>query len=176
MIILSNTATNRQRGATLITGLVMLVVLTSLALSAIKSSTTNLRIAGNTQADEEAVAAAQRTTESLISSNFTANPVASSAVVGPYTVNVPAPACHGSTAILNSSLDPANPADQPCFSSASANNTGLVFVSGTQATNTISWCYAQKWDVEADVNDPTTGANVTTHQGVSLKVPAGTTC
>ncbi len=169
-------ASRRQQGATLITGLVMLVVLTLLAVSAMKSSTVNLRIAGNTQADQEAVAAAQRTTETVISSNFTATPAATSAVVGSYTVNVPIPVCHGSTAILNSSLDPTNPDDQPCFSSSAASNTGLVFVSGTQTTNTMSWCFAQKWDVEADVNDPTTGANVTTHQGVSLKVPAGTAC
>lgn len=176
MIIKPVSTINNQRGAILITGLVMLVVLTLLALSAIKSSTTDLRIAGNAQTDEEVVAAAQRTTELVISSNFTANPVASSAVIGGYTVNVPVPACKGSTAIPNSSLDPTNPDDQPCYSSSSASNTGIFFVSGASAANTMSWCYAQKWDVQAQVNDATTGANVTTHQGVALKVPAGTSC
>ncbi len=170
------TTMSGQQGATLITGLVMLVVLTMLALSAIKSSTTNLRIAGNAQTEQEAVAAAERTTELVISSNFTANPVASSAVVGTYAVTVPAPSCHGSTAISNASLDPSNPDDQPCFSSGGAGNSGIFFVSGAAATTTMSWCYAQKWDVEADVNDGATSTSVTTHQGVSLKVPAGTTC
>lgn len=171
---------NRQQGATLITALIMLIVLTLLSFSGIRSSTINLSIANNTQLDEEAVAAAERTTELVISSNFTKNPAASTAVVvvgnSTVTVAVPAPACHGSTAILNSSLDPTNPDDLPCFSSSGANNTGVLFVSGTAAANTMSWCYAQKWDVQAQVNDAITGANVTTHQGVSLKVPAGTSC
>src|SRR5512135_3397489 len=99
------TMKDKQRGVTLITALIMLVVLTMLALSSIKSSTADLRIAGNTQIDSEAIAAAQRTTEQVISSNFTGNPAAaaSTVAVGSYQVTVPAPNCLGSTAILNSS-------------------------------------------------------------------------
>ncbi len=167
---------HQQRGATLITALVMLIVLTLLTFSAIKSSIANLRIVGNAQTGGEAAAAAQQTIEKVISTNFTANPVPVSAVVGSYTVNVPTPTCSGSTPILNSALDPTNPDDQPCFSSGSANNTGIFFVSGVSHTMTVSWCYRQKWDVEADVSDAVTGAIEQTHQGVALKVAAGTTC
>ncbi len=169
---------HNQRGATLITALVMLIVLTLLTFSAIRSSIANLRIVGNAQVGEEAAAAAQQTIEQIISTNFTtvANPVTVTAVVGSYTVKVPPPTCNGSTPILNSALDPSNPDDQPCFSSGSANNTGIFFVSGVSHTMTVSWCYRQKWDVEADVNDAVTGAVETTHQGVALKVAAGTTC
>lgn len=173
------TMKNNQRGATLITALVMLIVLTLLTFSSISTSIANLRITGNTQTEGEAAAATQQAIEQMISSNFTANPnpAASSVIVGAYTVTVPVPACAGSTPILNSSLDPTNPDDQPCYSSSSSSNTGIIFVSGTSATNTMSWCYAQSWDVQAQVNDAATGgANVTTHQGVALKVPAGTTC
>ena len=170
------TMKSKQQGATLITALVMLIVLTLLTFSSINTSIANLRVTGNSQTEEEAAAATQQEIEQVISVNFTANPVATSAVINSYTVNVPAPACQGSTPILNSSLDPTNPDDQPCYSSSSSNNTGIMFVSGAQASNTMSWCFAQDWDVQAQVNDAATGANVTTHQGVALKVPAGTTC
>lgn len=170
------TMKDRQRGATLITALVMLIVLTMLTFSSVNSSIASLHVVGNAQIGGEAAAAAQQTIELVISSNFTANPVPVSAVVGGYTVTVPAPACNGSTPILNSSLDPTNPDDQPCYSSGSVNNTGIFFTSGVSQTTTVSWCYSQKWDVQAQVNDPGTGVNETTHQGVSLKVPAGTTC
>lgn len=173
-----NTTTMKrtQQGATLITALVMLVVLTLLTFSAIRSSIANLRIVGNAQTSGEAAAAAQQTIEQVISANFTANPQPVSAVVGAYTVTVPTPTCNGSTPILNSALDPVNPDDQPCYSSGSVNNTGIFFVSGASQTSSISWCYRQKWDVEADVNDSATGAVEQTHQGVALKVAAGTTC
>ncbi len=166
----------KQTGATLITALIMLLVLTLLTFSAIKSSIANLRIVGNAQVSGEAAAAAQQTIEQVISTNFTANPVPVSAVVGSYTVSVPTPTCNGSTPILNSALDPTNPDDQPCYSSGSVSNTGIFFVSGTSQTSTMSWCYRQKWDVEADVNDAATGAAEQTHQGVALKVAAGTSC
>lgn len=166
----------RQRGITLITALVLLVVLTLLGLSAMRSSLADLRIVGNAQASDEAAAAAQRVIERVISSNFTANPVAVAAVVGPYSVKVPAPACNGSTPISNSSLDPSNPDDQPCFSSGTSSNTGIIFVSGASASHTVPWCYSQKWDVQAQVNEPKTGVSETTHQGVALKVAAGTDC
>lgn len=172
------TMKTKQRGVTLITALIMLIILTLLTFSSIKSSIANLRITGNAQIDGEAAAAAQQTIEAVISSNFASNPVAASsvAIVGSYTVKVPAPACNGSTPVLNSSLNPNNPDDYPCYSSGGSNNTGIFFVSGASQTSTVSWCYAQNWDVQAQVNDPTSGANETIHQGVSLKVPAGTTC
>lgn len=172
----TTTMKSNQHGSTLITSLVMLVVLTLLTFSSIGTSIASLRVVGNAQSEEEAAAAGQRTIELVISSNFTTNPVPTSAVVGTYTVAVPAPACKGSTPILNSSLDPTNPDDQPCYSSSSASNSGIFFASSVAASTTMSWCYAQKWDVQAQVNDATTGANVTTHQGVALKVAAGTTC
>ncbi len=170
------TMKNRQQGATLITAIVMLIVLTLLTLTSVNSSVASLRVVGNAQVGGEAAAAAQQSIEQYISSNFTVAPAAASAVVGAYTVNIPLPACNGSTPVLNSSLDPNNPDDQPCFSSGSVNNSGIFFVSGTSATTTVSWCYSQKWDVEADVSDAVTGASETMHQGVALKVAAGTDC
>lgn len=179
------TMKNRQRGATLIVGLVMLVVLTLLVISAIRSSNTNLRIAGNMQMQEEVSTAAQQATEQVISSsNFTVNPVSQVIAVDinmdgtvDYTPLV-TPTCTGSIALTNANLDPTVPADAPCISSGAAQNTGLI-VSAPAGTGTLggqSWCYLQQWELRADVSDASTGATATTFQGVSMRVPAGTSC
>ena len=61
-----------QRGAVLITSLVMLVVLTLLVVTAINMSTINLRIVGNMQSQIEAESAVQNVIEMMINdlSNF----------------------------------------------------------------------------------------------------------
>lgn len=172
----------KQRGATLIVGLVMLVVLTLLVISAIRSSNTNLRIAGNMQMQEEASTAAQQAIEQVISSNFTASPTAISMPVNvgaaTYQVTGPVPTCTGSIAVTNADLNPANAADAPCISSGAAQQTGLM-VSGVAGAGTFagqSWCYLQQWELRADVSDAGTGATASTFQGVSMRVPAGTAC
>lgn len=167
----------KQRGATLVTALVMLVVLTLLVLSAIRSSTTNLRIAGNMQMQGEIVEAAQQAAEQIISYNFPANPQlavsnASAATIGNATYTTAASAvCTGSKPVPNNT--PNIPAQ--CISSSTAGNTGIIFVSGVTLSGT-SWCLAQQWDVRAQATDTRTGASATVHQGVSLYVDAGTTC
>ena len=50
-------------------GMIMLVLLTLFVLSAINSGTINLRISGNTQAQDEARAAAQQAIEQVVSSS-----------------------------------------------------------------------------------------------------------
>lgn len=173
----------KQRGATLIVALVMLVVLTLLVISAIRSSNTNLRIAGNMQMQGEAAAAAQQAIEQIISTNFTVTPVSSVISVDinndgtpDYDANVAVPTCSGSVALANASLNMSDPNDIPCFSSSTNSNTGIMFASGTPATTGQSWCFQQQWDVGSTATSPSTGVNVETHQGVSLRVPAGTTC
>lgn len=173
---------NRQRGATLVVGLVMLVVLTLLVLSAIRSSNVNMRIVGNMQMQEETSAAAIQATEQVISSNFTISPASQAIAIDinndditDYTANVSAPSCTGSLAVTNNNLDPNNPDDTTCISSGVY--TPGAFVSGVDAAATAqSWCYIQQWEVQAQVNDDRTGATATSVQGVSMRVPAGTTC
>lgn len=176
---------NKQRGATLIVGLVMLVVLTLLVVSAIRSSNINMRISGNMQAQEETSAAAQQAIEQVISTNFTVSPASQAIAVDinndgatDFTANVSAPTCTGSLALVNADLNPNNPIDAPCISSGTAQNTGMM-VSGAAGAGTIlgtSWCYLQQWEVRAQVSDARTGAKMTNVQGVSMRVPAGTGC
>lgn len=174
----------KKRGETLIVVLVMLVVLTLLVVSAIRAGNTNMRIVGNMQVQEEVSAVAQQATEQVMSSNFTANPVAQAIGVDinndgtpDYTANIN-PSCTGSIAITNADLNPALAADAPCISSGAAQQTGLM-VSGVAATGALagqSWCYLQQWELQATVTDSNTGATATTVQGVAVRVPAGTSC
>lgn len=173
------TVLRKQRGSTLLVALVMLMLLTLVALSAMNASTTNIQVVGNAQFREEANAAAQQAIEGVISSNFTASPASSVVTVNVggtnYIATVAVPTCKNTAPIINSELDASNPADTVCLSSGSLQNTGVMNASGVLST-TQSWCYQQTWEVNATVNDSDTGANTSVHQGVSLRVPAGTDC
>jgi Tfp pilus assembly protein PilX len=56
-----------QRGATLVIALIMLVLLTLFAISALNTSTTNLKVVGNMQARTEAYNAAQQGIDTVLS-------------------------------------------------------------------------------------------------------------
>ncbi len=62
------------RGAALVVGLIMLVLITIMLITALNLSTTNFRSVSNMQFREEAVAAANMAIEQVISSDFTAEP------------------------------------------------------------------------------------------------------
>lgn len=177
-------ALRKKRGETLVVALAMLVVLTLLVISAIRTATTNLRVVGNMQMQEEASIAARQATEQVMSSNFTVNPVSQVIAVdinhdgvSDYTATV-TPTCTGSIALTNADLNPAIPADAPCISSGAAQLTGLMVSAPAGATTLTgqSWCYLQQWELQAAVTDNNTGANATTVQGAAIRVPAGTAC
>lgn len=169
-----------QRGITLVVALIMLVVLTLLALSAVTDSNSNLRVAGNMQQQAEAAAAAQQAIEEILSNNFTLAPVSSVISVNVnngtapnYTVSVSTPACVN-TAPLNNSTPNLPP---ECLSSTVVTNTGIVNASGVATTSPQSWCNAQLWELTATATSvDSSGATTTAHQGASLNVPVGTNC
>jgi Tfp pilus assembly protein PilX len=174
----------RQAGMVLITALVMLVVVTLLVIAAINMTNVNTRIAYNMQIKEEAQAATQQVIEQMISNpaNFNSPlpPPTTVAVdinndgTADYSVAAPTPSCIAAAPIKQNQLDATNPADIPCFGTSSLQNTGLV---GGKATAGASLCASTTWDVSTSYTDPSgTGLNVVTHQGVNLRVVAGTTC
>lgn len=178
----------RERGFVLAIALVMLVILTMLVVSAWRFGNTSLKVAGNMQVKEEAVAAAQQVTEQVISANFTTTLTASPPewpkqvnvdvnLDGSvdYQVNVPTPSCTSTRPLQNADLDQANPADAPCVSSGTSSNTGLI-INGVVMAQGQSWCNQQTWDIEARVTDVVTGASVATHQGVAMRTKIGTDC
>lgn len=171
---------HKQRGSTLLVALVMLMLLTMIAISAMNATSTNIQVVGNAQFREEANTAAQQGIEQIISSNFTTLPAASTVAVtfgaASYTAQVATPTCTSSIGVTNGELNPLDPNDAPCYGSGSATNTGIVGASGTPAATAQSWCYRQNWDIRSTVTDSNTGANTAVRQGVFIRVPAGTGC
>jgi hypothetical protein len=168
---------NKQSGVTLIVSLIMLVALTLLVVSAIRTGNTNLRIVGNMQVESETAAAAQQAVEQVISSDFTAAPVAEDIPVtmGPvtYTVNVAAPECTHSVPVAKGELDATDPDDQLCF--AEQDPLAVVGADGKQVYN-ASKCKTQAWEVEANVSDTGTGASTGLVQGISRRTYLPTAC
>ncbi len=158
----------RQQGATLITALVMLIVLTLLVVSAIRSSTVNLRVAGNMQIQQENIHAAQQGTEAYISNDFTQSPAQSSIPVTinsttpNYTANVAKPTCFGTRPLQVN--EPMTPDGCRGSNKYDPNNTSPTD------------CSAQQWDVSTTVTDPVTNTPTTVHQGISSIVPKSTQC
>jgi Tfp pilus assembly protein PilX len=126
-----------QRGAALVVGLIMLVLITIMMLSALVLSTSNFRSVSNMQFREEAIAAANRAIDEVISSNFTASPTAEVIAVDvnnddvdDYFVQIDTPVCISATQAFGA--DPSSLQVSPDLSVASTWNT--------------------VWDIRASVN------------------------
>ena len=174
-------ARQRQRGATLVIALIMLLVLSMLAIQAFKSSTTNQRVIANTQARAQALAAVQAAIEATISSSqFTRTPAEVAAVpilvdidgdgTHKYTVALsPAPVCYRKKVIPTSALDLAAPAfkDVNCLGSSQREFGTDNDMAGS---TTDSICANTDWNVRAVVTDAATKASVAINQGVTVRV------
>jgi type II secretory pathway pseudopilin PulG len=167
-----------QAGSALIVAIVFLLLLSTLALAALRSSTTNVQIVGNMQARQEVQATAQMLIEQTVStSEFASNPggVATSARVeadfnGDGTTDAVAvldgpPVCIRAKAIDLDQLDPAKETDAPCFGSASISSP-VVPTGGAPAG---SLCADTEWQINARGTDPRSGASVTLSQGVTVR-------
>lgn len=165
-----------QQGSTLIISLIMLVLLTMFALSAINLTNVNLRISGNLQVQEESRTLAQQAIDEILNRDFTVYTTSSGLKnQGSYVVTT-SKTCSVNTPIKNSQLDPSNALDKPCFGSGAAQNTGIFF-SGSSSSNVANaWCANQQWDISAQVTDSRTSSNLTLHQGTALRVTTGTDC
>jgi Tfp pilus assembly protein PilX len=157
----TQSAGSRQRGATLIIGLIMLVIITLIVLNAYNSSSTNLKSVGNMQIRDEAIAAANEVIELKISSAFTNNPTAAaeSIVVDinkdgttDYVVAFAAPTC------IRAVLVPAVP--------GSESGTETI-VNGVPLT-VPNW--NTDWDTDSTVTDAASGATVRIREGVRVKL------
>jgi Tfp pilus assembly protein PilX len=139
------TSIRAQRGATLIVSLIMLVVLTLFAVSAINLSSINLRIVGNMQAQKTMELVAQDAIERVLSSAsyFGPGAAAQNFSINGFPVNVTAPECVRS-----------------------------VPATGYSATSGIS-PEDNDWELMASVADPLTGAALNLHQGVRIRMLAG---
>ena len=132
----------RQRGAVLLVGLVILMIITLFVMSSANLSTSDLRITGNFQTKMMTDQNVQQAIEEALSSvnNFT-TPVAQTITVNGVTVAVSAPTCLGTS-----------PAP------------------GYTAVNNIT-LYDTNWSVTATATDPITDATATISQGVRIRLP-----
>lgn len=143
------TIKKRQTGATLITALIMLIVLTLLVVSGIRSSSTNLRIAGNMQMQEEATAAAQQAIENVISTTAL---LATPQTVGDFNVTINSATCLSATQVA-------------------ANAAGLPVQCQSETGTTV--CFQTTWEIVATALNTNTGATAEIHQGVSMMSNSG---
>jgi hypothetical protein len=168
----------RQRGTSMFVGLIMLILLTLLGISAYQSSNTNLKIVGNMQVRQEALAAAQTATEKVISDPAFINPATPPAAAtvpmnnASYIVNfTPAPACISIVDIPSEDLDPSNADDLKCIPSGVTKESG-IYATGTPLPP--SYCSNTRWLVNSTVQDPNAASAAppvtNLEQGVAVRV------
>jgi Tfp pilus assembly protein PilX len=144
----------RQRGATLVVSLILLIVLTLLVTATLVASNTNLRVVGNMQAQRQLEATAQKAIEDRITSlAFFKDAIDDTGVwagglpsiqfvENAYVVTVFRPRCSYTT-----------PEE------------------GTSALNPLV-PESTAWDVRATASDPVTGGSVDVTQGVRMRMLA----
>ena len=144
-----------QRGATLIAGLILLAVVMLTVTTAFTLSSTNIKSVGNMQFRNQAIAAANKAIEQVISSPFTNSPTTEEINVdinndgtSDYVVQISQPTC------IRAALVPSSTSRK-----SSITLTGLS--SGVAYYNTM-------WEIEAVVSDAASGASVRVHQGVRV--------
>lgn len=146
-----------QRGATLIVGLIMLVLITLVVTAAFMISSGNLRAVGNMQFRNEAVAAANAATEEVLTSLLTGG-----SMVAPPSQSI-------SVDINNDGNDEYNVtiAKPTCVRASKAAPGFSSSLSLGKAMSTSSF-WNTIWDIQADVDDIVTGARVRVRQGVRV--------
>lgn len=162
-----NTSRQNQRGSTLLIGLIMLVLLTLIGLSAINSATSNLKVVGNMQYQQEVLGAAQASINKVLSkgsyfSDPSTAPTSDTVDVtgdgtADYTVTLAQPCILSTKDILVSELSLSNADDLLCMSSATLKNAGIM---GQQTGAARSDCASVTWRLTASVNDTSTKAKV----------------
>jgi type II secretory pathway pseudopilin PulG len=142
-----------QRGAALIVGLIMLVLVTIMLLAALTLSTSGFRSVSNMQFREEAIAAANRAIDQVIGSPFAISPEAETILVDidndgtdDYSVDIETPVCIAATQAFGA--DPSSLQVSP--------------------TLTVSSTWNTVWDIRATVNadENAGGAAVVVRAGV----------
>jgi hypothetical protein len=161
--------------------LILLITLLWFGLSAFRISGQGLQMVGNTQAERQATAAAQRAIDQTISSNlFTKDPAAVAAT--PIATDIdgdgyadfsaqltPVPKCFRVRPIKTMELDVAKEPDRVCLQSSGG--TGNLFdVPGAVVAAGDSLCAYSEWNIGARVDDAATRTTVALNQGVGIRV------
>jgi len=144
-----------ERGAALVVGMIMLVLITLMLITALNLGTTNFRAMSNMQYRSEAIAAANRAIEQVIGSAFATSPAAEEILVdldndddSDYLVQIAEPQC-----VFAAQAFGADPSSLSLPASMSVAST-----------------WSTVWDIDATVNAAgnTGGAAVRVHSGVRV--------
>lgn len=147
----------RESGATLFVGLMMLVLITLMLITAFTLSTTNLRVVGNMQFREQAIAAANAAVEERI--GLTQSGVAASALKGQTT--------HAIDIDRDGSSDYSVAVSMECVSAkldVAAPKSSLSLPKDMSDEGT----WDTTWDVRAAVTDSRTEASLVMYSGILI--------
>jgi Tfp pilus assembly protein PilX len=138
-------ALRRQRGATLLVSLIMLVVLTLFAVSGFNLSSVNLKIAGNFQQQRYLEASLQQAIDQAISTSSVFDaPAAQTITVNGFTVAVERPLCNYTVT-----------------ASGYSKKVGELTPEDTE------------WEMRASATDTLSGATAAMSQGLRVRLLAG---
>ena len=163
-----NMSFKKQEGATLLIGLVMLILLTLMAVTTFNIGKGNLQIVGNMQFRNETLREAEKAVEIAISKP-TGVSVPTTTTAGGYVVTV-TPTLVQAHVKKNSVINLNNASEVGCTLGA-AQNFG---VQGAATGNSL--CAKTLYNVRVTAVDTVTNATVVIDQGVSVQVPADKVC
>ena len=144
----------------MVIGMIMLILLTLMVVSAINSGSVNLRIAGNMQVEDEARATAQKAIESFVSTYSNFYPTLAGPVTANYDIN------NDTAGTLFYSVTVAKPvckrAAQQIPPRSVACASGVKFG---------LYCWDTMWEVAATSVDTRTSVSQQVVQGVAIQFP-----
>ena len=161
-----NARYGRQRGMTLLVSMIMLVVLTLFAITAIRTGNVGFKIVGNQQAQKLMEAAVQQAIEQTISNLGNFDPVS---VIAPGATTAQRVCVNASAGDPPAAIPPAT-----CSSGTQVDVLPVRCISTkrtpggsvTQASGTFD----NLWEITATVTDTLSGARATYHQGVKIRM------
>lgn len=152
---MSRTLRRRERGATLIIGLILLVLISLIVVNAVTLSSSNLKAVGNMQVRNESVAAANQAVEKFISAPFV-----SSVGTQTFTVDINGDGTNDYSVAI---------AQPTCLGWKQA---AVAAPSDVEMPITMQFAaeYLTDWDIQANVSDAGSGAVVEVHEGVRKRL------
>lgn len=149
----------REKGVVLVVSLILLILITLFAVAAIRSSTTELQIAGNEQIRKKLSATNQTAIEERLNSMADFNNLALGQSVANFTEQK---FCNsgGGKCIAVTVCTPV------CLRAVPITGGSLVHTSGANTEMTY-------WEIQAIATDETTNTRVETRQGFRVRMPSG---
>lgn len=181
-----------QQGAVLIVGLIMLLLVTLIAVAAMRMSTTHVQVVGNEQFKAEAVTAANYALDLVVNNedftdiDLSANPVTVSLSgdgdqAFEMSVQYTEPECSRYRFIKKNELVKrvesgtsytytVEESDAGCITGVPSTGVTIVNSAALSSPEDNSLCVTTLWDVAATVSHEPTGASVTVNQGLEMRM------